>query len=73
MNKENDERLRKLLRSAIAPLENPELKRDLWPLMLRKLDERPIRADWLDWALAALVMLWCFVFPEVIAGLLYHL
>ena len=36
---ENEERIRKLLRSAIAPLENPELARDSWPEMLRRLDD----------------------------------
>ena len=73
MNEQNDARFREILKSAIAPLEDSELKRDLWPRMLRRLDERPIRASWWDWALVAAVMVWFFVFPEVIPALLYQL
>lgn len=69
----NDEKLRNFLRRALPPMPDPELKRDLWPEMLRKLDETPVRASWLDWALIALVMAWFFIFPEAIPGLLYQL
>jgi hypothetical protein len=50
-----------------------ELKRDLWPRMLQKLDERPFGASWLDWVLAALLPIWLMLFPSVIPGLVYHL
>jgi hypothetical protein len=73
MNEHNDQELRAALRSAIARLEDPELKRDLWPRMLRRLDQSPIRASWLDWALAVLLLVWLAVFPEAIPVLLYHL
>ena len=73
MNERNDEKLRKILQSAIPPLEDPELKRDLWPQMLRRLEERTIRVSWLDWALVALVIVCLLVFPEVIPGVLYQL
>ena len=73
MNERNDEKLRELLRSAVAPVANTELKQDLWPRMLRRLDEHTIRASWLDWALIALLPVWFFFFPEVIPALLYHL
>jgi hypothetical protein len=73
MNEQNNERLRKILQSALPPLEAPELKQDLWPRMLRRLDERPIQASWVDWILMALVVVWLFAFPEAITGLLYHL
>jgi len=73
MNEPNDEKLRELLRSAVAPVADTELKQDLWPRMLRKLDEQTIRTSWLDWALIALLPLWFFLFPEVILALLYHL
>ncbi len=72
MNEHNDERIRRLLREAVPPLQDPELARDLWPAMLRRLDERPIRASWFDWALIAAVLVWFFVFPEGIPALLYH-
>ena len=73
MNEHNDQELRAALRSAIARLEDPELKRDLWPRMLQRLDQSPIRASWLDWALAVLLLVWLAVFPEAIPVLLYHL
>lgn len=73
MNERNDEKLRELLRSAEAHVTDTELKQDLWPRMLRKLDEQTIRASWLDWALIALLPLWFFLFPQAIPALLYHL
>lgn len=73
MNDKDVEKLRELLRSAVGPIVDTELKQDLWPRMLRKLDERTIRASWLDWALIALLPVWFFLFPEVILVLLYHL
>ena len=73
MNERDVEKLRELVRNAVAPIADTELKQDLWPRMLRKLDERTIRASWLDWALIALLPVWFFLFPEVIPVLLYHL
>ncbi len=57
----------------MPPLGAPELERDLWPQMLRKLDERPTQVAWLDWALVAVVAIWLFFSPETILVLLYHL
>jgi hypothetical protein len=73
MNEQNDEKLRELLRNAVAPVADTELQQDLWPQMLRKLDESTTRASWFDWALVALLPLWFILFPEVIPALLYHL
>jgi hypothetical protein len=73
MNEPNDEKLSQRLRSAVAPVADTELKQDLWPRMLRKLDEQTIRASWFDWVLIAVLPLWFFLFPEVIPALLYHL
>ena len=73
MNEPNDDKLQELLRSALPPVADTELKQDLWPQMLRKLDESTIRPSWLDWALIAFLPVWFFLFPEVILALLYHL
>jgi hypothetical protein len=73
MNQRDYEKIQELLKTAIPPVADPELKRDLWPQMLQKLGEGPVRVSWLDWALVALVMVWLLVFPEAIPGLLYHL
>jgi hypothetical protein len=70
---END-RLRKLLREALPPIEGePEPDHDLWPAMLRRMDERPSKTPWFDWALlAGLVGLAAF-FPTAIPVFLYYL
>lgn len=73
MNERDVEKLRELLKSAVGPIADTELKQDLWPRMLRKLDERTIRASWLDWILIGVLPVWFFLFPEVILVLLYHL
>ena len=57
----------------MAPMTDTDLKHDLWPRMLRRLDERPARVSWLDLALLALLAIWCAIFPGVIPGLLYNL
>jgi hypothetical protein len=73
MNEMNDERFREMLKRAMAPIEDTELKHDLWPSMLQRLDERPAHTLWLDLALLALLAIWCAVFPGAIPGLLYNL
>ena len=73
MSEANNEKIRELLRKAIPPVADRELKRDLWPQMLGRLSERPARVPWFDWALAAVVAIWSFFSPEAIPILLYHL
>ncbi len=73
MSEKNDERMRVSLRKSIAPAADRELKRDLWPQMLRRLDERSLRVPWFDWALAALLAALILFFPKVIPALLYQL
>lgn len=78
--KENDE-IKALLKASIPPVGDPELRRDLWPQMLRKLDEQPASANsaafttvpWFDWALAAILSALLIIFPGTIPALLYHL
>ena len=72
-DEENNKEIKDLLRQGIAPVKNTELQRDLWPQMLRKLDERPLRVPWFDWALAAIFCAVLFLFPAAIPALLYHL
>ena len=73
MHTQNDQKLRELLRRSIAPVADLELKRDLWPQMLRKLDERAFQVPWLDWVLVAVLAVLFFLFPKTILGVLYHL
>jgi hypothetical protein len=72
MNNHEDEKVRELLKQNIAPA-NTELQRDLWPQMLRRLDEHSAIVPWFDWALLALVALCLLLVPNTIPLLLYHL
>jgi hypothetical protein len=74
MNSENDKPLKQLIRQAIAPVKDAELHRDLWPQMLKRLQQQePVRVPWFDWVLAAVSCLILVLFPSVIPALLYHL
>jgi hypothetical protein len=74
MNQQDDTELRELLKQSIAPVKDAELRRDLWPQMLQRLEQQqPIRVPWFDWALAAVAGAALFFFPGVIPALLYHL
>jgi hypothetical protein len=74
MNPHDDKTLRDLLKQSIAPVRDAELRRDLWPQMLQRLDEKhPVRVPWFDWVLAALASAALIFFPGVIPALLYHL
>jgi hypothetical protein len=68
-----EQKLRDLLEKAFRPPANAGPSGDLWPRMLRKLDESERRRPWLDWVLAAVAVAWIVVFPEAIPSLLYHL
>jgi len=75
-NEENSRGMKGLLRQAIAPAKDTELRRDLWPQMLRKLEEQPapvVSIPWFDWALAAILGAVLVFFPGSIPALLYHL
>jgi hypothetical protein len=65
--------MKKLLSEALPQVGESHLQRDLWPAMLRRLDERTVRVPWWDWALLAGVSLLMLFFPRVIPALLYHL
>jgi hypothetical protein len=72
-NEENNKEIKELLQQAIAPVKNTELQRDLWPQMLRQLDQQPVGVPWFDWALAAILSAILVFFPGAIPALLYHL
>lgn len=62
-----------LLKSALPPIKDLELKRDLWPAMRQRIDERTIRVPIWDWALIAAVLASVAIFPQAALALLYHL
>ena len=71
MKEQDEEKIRELLKTMRSA--ESELNRDLWPQMLRRLDAGPVRVPWYDWALVALVSIWCLLFPNALLGLIYHL
>jgi len=74
MNGPNDEQLKQLIRQSIAPVKDAELQRDLWPQMLKKLQQHePVRVPWFDWVLAGALGAILVLFPGAIPALLYHL
>jgi hypothetical protein len=69
--------IRERLRDALPPLDRmgleAELRRDLWPEMLRRLGQPQVRVPWFDWALLATAGAATIFFPALIPALLYHL
>lgn len=72
MTEQNDEQLQKLIKRTLQR-SSEELQSDLWPRMLRKLDERQAAVPWFDWALLAAVVLCLCLVPRAIPVFLYHL
>lgn len=72
MNHKEDEKIQTLLKQAMPPTER-ELDRDLWPHMLRRLEQRTSAVPWFDWALVALLVVALLMSPRTIPVLLYYL
>ncbi|HXJ03485.1 MAG TPA: hypothetical protein VNH65_00180 [Candidatus Acidoferrum sp.] len=75
-NEEFSNAMKELLKQAIAPVRDAELRRDLWPQMLARLERQPqpvSSVPWFDWALAAILSTVLIFFPSSIPALLYHL
>ena len=70
--KPTENELREMLRQALPPVQRDE-DVDLWPRMLRRLDERSAPMGWLDRTLLLLVSLGLIAFPAIIPQLLYQL
>ena len=70
---EHDERqIRDALKQSFPPVKT-ELRKDLWPDVLRKLDHHPVRGPWYDWALVGLSAAMFLAFPRLVLVLAYHL
>jgi hypothetical protein len=66
-----DARLLAVVRSAIPPVVTAGPSRDLWPLVLKRSQERPTWS-WLDVGLAAGVAIVSPIWPDVLLLLAYH-
>lgn len=76
MNRHDEERelrgLREVLRRGMKPM-RVELRRDLWPEVLRRVEKRRVHVPWFDWVLAAGAAACLLLFPHVIPALLNQL
>jgi hypothetical protein len=68
----DDERLERLLRSALRPVATPGPSRDLWPLVVER-SRSPVAWSWLDVGLAVVVATVLLLFPNWLWLLAYHL
>jgi hypothetical protein len=76
MTEDERERMQQLLKQAMQPVTGmvgAEVQPDLWPAMLKRLDSRPVKVPWFDWALLAAAAMWLLFFPRAIPLLLYYL
>ena len=72
MTEHNDREIRDALKQ-FFPAVNTELRRDLWPDVLHKLDVRPVGMPWYDWALVGLSAVMFLAFPRLVLVFAYHL
>ena len=72
MNEHDQKRIEQLLKKSLPPV-GAELRRDLWPAMLKRLEAASPAVPWVDWALLAMVAAWLVFFPGAIPVLFYHL
>jgi hypothetical protein len=77
MNAHDENRIKDLLRQALPPVEpNAEPEHDLWPAVLRRLDEDATQrkaVPWFDWALLCGLAVFAVSFPATIPVFLYYL
>ena len=73
MNSNQEERIKNLLRQALAPVESGERDCDLWPRMLDRIQAAPLAVPWFDWALLGGLAALLLIFPASIPVLLYYL
>ena len=73
MNQPEIDDLKKLLKDSLSSAGSLELQRDLWPAMLRRLDQPAFHVTWWDWTLLAAATALLLFFPGMIPALLYHL
>jgi hypothetical protein len=72
------QRVKRLLRSALPRIgDERQPDRDLWPAMLRRMDEHasrgPASVPWFDWALGGALLAFAAMAPRTIPLILYYL
>jgi len=72
VNETNEVKLRELLKKSMEPADL-ELRRDLWPEIVRRREKGERRVPWFDWVLLAAATAGLLFVPQMIPMLLYHL
>ncbi len=72
MTELDDRMIREALKQSFRPVDT-ELRRDLWPAVLRKLQARPAPVPWYDWVLMGVSVGVFLFFPQLILVFAYHL
>jgi hypothetical protein len=73
METNREDRMKDLLRRAVKPVDcDTEPARDLWPLLLQRLDAQAA-PPWFDWALLGGLVALAALFPASIPVFLYYL
>ena len=68
------ERMEQLLRASVGRVDAAaEPGHDLWPTMLRRMEQKAVVSAWFDWALAGCVAVFAMAFPAAIPVFLYYL
>ena len=74
MREPDHEEIPEMLKDVFPPVDT-ELRRDLWPAMLRKMESVPVKAPtpWYDWVLAGCLVGAVVFFPKFLMLVAYHL
>ena len=72
MSDRDERQICEALKRSFPPVQ-AELRRDLWPAVLRKFDGRPIPVPWYDWALIGVSAGVFLFFPQLLLVFAYHL
>ena len=72
MPEDEARQIRQALKQSFPPV-NTELRRDVWPKVLSKLDAHPAPVPWYDWALIGVSASVFLFFPQLILVFAYHL
>ena len=72
MTDNDDQQIREALKQSFPPVKT-ELRRDLWPDVLRKVDARQVGVPWYDWALVGSSAVMFLAFPRLVLVFAYYL
>ncbi|HLK67122.1 MAG TPA: hypothetical protein VKU19_26995 [Bryobacteraceae bacterium] len=67
------DQIRQLLQTAVPPWRDQEPPSDLWPRMLRRMEDAPPQFGWFEIVLAGAIVLTMAVFPQLLPVLFYQL